>query len=73
MSYEQAVKELEKILSDLESGEISLDESIKLFEKSVELSKTCFDKLKETEGKVEIIKKQLDQIVVKPFEDIENN
>lgn len=73
MNYEQAVKELEKILADLESGDISLDQSIKLFEKSVELSKTCFDKLKETEGKVEIIKKQLDQIVVKPFEDIENN
>ena len=73
MSYEDAVKELEKILDSLEKGEVSLDEAIKLFEKSVELSKVCFDKIKTTEGKVEIIKKELDQITIKPFTDIENN
>ncbi|MBQ3158176.1 MAG: exodeoxyribonuclease VII small subunit [Clostridia bacterium] len=73
MTYEDAVKELEKILDSLEKGEVSLDEAIKLFEKSVELSKVCFDKIKTTEGKVEIIKKELDQITIKPFTDIENN
>lgn len=73
MSYEDAVKELEKILDSLEKGDVSLDEAIKLFEKSVELSKVCFDKIKTTEGKVEIIKKELDQITIKPFTDIENN
>ncbi|MBR2909480.1 MAG: exodeoxyribonuclease VII small subunit [Clostridia bacterium] len=73
MSYEEAVKELENILEALEQGEISLDEAIKLFEKSVELSKTCFEKIKTTEGKVEIIKKELEQITIKPFTDIENN
>jgi len=72
MSYEEAVKELEKILSELEKGELNLDESIKLFEKSVELSKLCFEKIKNTEGKVEIIRKELDEIVIKPFTDIEN-
>lgn len=72
MSYEEAVKELEKILSKLESGELNLDESISLFEKSVELSKVCFEKIKTTEGKVEIIKKELDEITIKPFTDIEN-
>ena len=72
MSYEEAVKELEKILSELEKGELNLDESIKLFEKSVELSKLCFEKIKNTEGKVEIIRKELDDIVIKPFTDIEN-
>ena len=73
MNYEEAVKELENILEALEQGEISLDEAIKLFEKSVELSKTCFEKIKTTEGKVEIIKKELEQITIKPFTDIENN
>ena len=72
MNYEDAVKELEKILSELESGNLNLDEAIKLFEKSVELSKICFDKIKTTEGKVELIKKELDQITIKPFTDIEN-
>ena len=72
MSYEEAVKELEKILSELESGDLNLDEAIKLFEKSVELSKLCFEKIKTTEGKVEIIKKELEGISIKPFIDIEN-
>ena len=73
MSYEEAVKQLEKILSDLESDDISLDQAIKLFEKCVELTKICLDKINATEGKVEIIKKELDNITVKPFTDIENN
>ena len=72
MNYEEAVKELEKILSELESGELNLDEAIKMFEKSVELSKICFEKIKSTEGKVEIIKKELDEITIKPFIDIDN-
>ncbi len=72
MSYEEALKELEKILGELDKGELGLDEAIKLFEKSVELSKVCFEKIKTTEGKVEIIKKELDEITIKPFTDIEN-
>jgi len=72
MKYEEAVKELENILNELEKGEIGLDDAIKLFEKSVELSKICFEKIKTTEGKVEIIKKELDEITIKPFTEIEN-
>lgn len=72
MTYEQAVKELEDILQSLESQDTSLDEAMKLFEKSVELSKICFEKIKQTQGKVEIIKKELDQIKVQDFTDIEN-
>lgn len=73
MNYEEAVKELETILQQLEDGETKLDDAIKLFERSVELSKLCFEKIKSTEGKVEIIKKELDEITIKPFVDIENN
>ncbi len=72
MTYEQAVKELENILNSLENQDTSLDEAMRLFEKSVELSKICFDKIKQTQGKVEIIKKELDQIKVQDFTDIEN-
>ena len=72
MNYEEAVKELEKILSQLESGELNLDDSIQLFEKSVELTKLCFEKIKTTEGKVELIKKELDEISIRPFTEIEN-
>lgn len=72
MIYEQAVKELEEILQSLENQDTSLDEALKLFEKSVELSKICFEKIKQTQGKVEIIKKELDEIKVQNFDDIEN-
>ncbi len=72
MNYEQAVEELEKVLESLESQSTSLDEALKLFEKSVELSKICFDKIKQTQGKVEIIKKELDEIKIQEFSDIEN-
>lgn len=72
MNYEQAIEELEKVLSELESQNIGLDEALKLFEKSVELSKICFEKIKQTRGKVEIIKKELDGIKIQDFSDIEN-
>lgn len=39
--FESALKELEKIAEKLESGEISLDESIKLFERGMELTNEC--------------------------------
>ncbi len=45
MSYEEAAKELESIISKLESGEASLDDSIKLYSRGMELSKYCKEKL----------------------------
>lgn len=72
MNYEQAIEELEKVLSELESQNIGLDEALKLFEESVELSKICFEKIKQTRGKVEIIKKELDGIKIQDFSDIES-
>ena len=45
MTYEQAVSELEEIISKLESGEASLDDSIALYSRGMELSKFCKEKL----------------------------
>ena len=39
--FEKALKELEKIVRELESGDVSLDESLKKFEKGIELYKGC--------------------------------
>lgn len=55
MSYEQAVKELESIISKLESGEASLDESISLYSRGMELSKFCKDKLDSIVKKISIL------------------
>lgn len=45
MTYEQAVSELESIIEKLESGEATLDDSIGLYSRGMELSKFCKDKL----------------------------
>ena len=55
MSYEEAVKELESIITKLESGEASLDDSIKLYSRGMELSKFCKDKLDSIVKKISIL------------------
>ena len=55
MSYEEAVKELEKIISKLESGEASLDDSIQLYSRGMELSKFCKDKLDSIVKKISML------------------
>jgi exodeoxyribonuclease VII small subunit len=51
-SFEQAMSKLEKIVDDLENGDILLDESIKLFEEGMEYAKFCMDKLNQAEKKL---------------------
>ena len=49
------MKELEQIAARLESGEVTLDESLKLFETGIKLSKACKKKLDEAEKRVKIL------------------
>ncbi|EMD16997.1 exodeoxyribonuclease VII, small subunit [Eggerthia catenaformis OT 569 = DSM 20559] len=51
-TYEEAMNRLEEIISILEKNEVSLDESIKLYEEGIALSKYCDDKLKNIEDRV---------------------
>ena len=52
MSFEDAMKELETVVGQLESGDVPLDQSIALYERGAALKKRCEDKLKEAEEKV---------------------
>ena len=52
-NFEDALKRLEEIVRKLEEGELSLDESLKLFEEGIEISRFCTKKLSEAEKKVE--------------------
>ena len=45
MTYEQAVKRLEEIAALMESGKLSLDDSVKFYEESVRLTEFCYSKL----------------------------
>lgn len=51
-NFEQILKELELTVSELEKGEVSLDEAIALFEKGLELSNLCTEKLENAKQKI---------------------
>ena len=55
MTFEQAMAELEKVVSALERGDVALDKSISLYERGAELKTRCEAKLKEAEEKVAAI------------------
>ncbi len=57
MTFEQAMLELEQITKQLESGEIPLDDSLKLFEKGVELTRFCSNTLEDAQQKIAILTK----------------
>ena len=52
MSFEDAMKELEQVVSQLERGDVALDASISLYERGAKLKKHCETKLREAEEKV---------------------
>jgi exodeoxyribonuclease VII small subunit len=58
LSYEEAVKRLEEIVQLLENAEISLEESLALFQEGIALSSYCREKLAEIEYRVEYLLKQ---------------
>ncbi len=53
--FEAALKELEQLVETLEQGELSLDESLKQFERGIQLTRSCQKTLKEAEQKVQIL------------------
>ena len=55
MSFEEAMAELERVLGQLERGDVALDDSIKLYERGALLKKRCETKLREAEEKVAAI------------------
>jgi len=66
--FEDALRELEAIVKRLESGELALEESLKIFEEGVALSKYCFQKLEEAEKRVSILMKEESGLKKAPFE-----
>jgi len=70
--FEAALTRLEEIVQELEKGDILLDQSLKLFEEGIKLSRICNKRLEEAERKVEILIKDKDGTVkARPFEEEE--
>ncbi len=69
--FEEAVGELERVVEQLESGELSLEDSLAAFENGVRLVKLCNQKLTEVERKIELLVKDKEgKLQLKPLEDL---
>jgi exodeoxyribonuclease VII small subunit len=72
--FEEALQELETIVQRLEDGNLSLDESLALFEEAIKLSRLCSQRLDEAEKKVEILlKNENGSLSRQPFEPEEDS
>jgi len=70
--FETAMARLEEIVQKLEQGDLPLEQSLKLFEEGIRLSRICNARLEEAERKVEILlKDKAGNMVAKPFEEEE--
>ena len=56
-TFEQALSELEQIVQKLEKGELPLEDSLRLYEEGIRLSRLCHAKLEEAEGRIEVLLK----------------
>ena len=54
-SFESSLEELERIVRDLEQGELPLEKSLELFEQGVKLSRECQERLSQAERRIEIL------------------
>lgn len=69
MTFETALKQLEEIVAQLESGNLPLEEALKKFEEGTKLSKFCSQKLEETEKRITMLTRNADgEVRETPFE-----
>jgi len=70
--FEEALGRLEDIVKKMEAGDMTLEESLKAFEEGIKLARLCSRRLDEAERRVEVLLKQEEELVVKPFQVEEN-
>ena len=68
MDFEQQLASLEGLVESLESGELSLEESLKSFEQGIKVARDCQAALKSAEQKVEVLMRQGDSLVIEDFD-----
>jgi exodeoxyribonuclease VII small subunit len=67
--FEEAMDKLEEIVRKMESGDLTLEESLKAFEEGIRLSRLCSQKIDEAERRVEVLLKTQDGFDVRPFKE----
>lgn len=67
--FEDSLAELEQLVERMEQGDITLEESLKSFERGVTLTRTCQKALQEAEQKVQLLLEKNGQQTLEPFTD----
>lgn len=69
IKFEESLKKLEKIVEDLEKGDLSLDEALKKYQEGVELARLCSQRLESAKKKIELLtKNKKGEFELKPLE-----
>ena len=70
INFEKALDELESIVEDLESGDLSLENSLKSFEKGIKLARQCQDQLSQAELQVQKLIEEDGELKTTPLKDV---
>jgi exodeoxyribonuclease VII small subunit len=69
VKFEEALKKLEKIVEDLEKGDLSLDEALKKYQEGIELSRLCAQRLEQAKKKIDVlVKNKKGEFELKPMD-----
>jgi len=70
IKFEDALKKLEKIVEELEKGNLSLDEALKKYQEGIELSRVCGAKLESAKKKIDVLaKNKRGEFELKPLDE----
>ena len=69
INFEKALEELEGIVEDLESGDLSLEKSLKSFEKGIKLARQCQEQLSKAELQVQKLIEENGELKTTPLKD----
>ena len=70
INFEKSLEELESIVEDLESGELSLENSLKSFEKGIKLARQCQEQLSKAELQVQKLIEENGELKTTPLKDV---
>ena len=73
INFEKTLDQLEELVEDMEHGDLSLEESLKSFEKGIKLTRECQNALNQAEQKVQLLIEENDELNLIDFEESDNN
>ncbi|MFT7687529.1 MAG: exodeoxyribonuclease VII small subunit [Candidatus Azotimanducaceae bacterium] len=71
--FEESLAKLEALVEKMESGELSLEDSLSTFEEGIKLTRSCQDALKQAEQKVQILMEKGGEVSTEPFPEREDD